>query len=81
MFVVFGFFHIFLLAGKPMRGVPVLFITVILFAGVLGELVARFYSEPMNRWLRKRWGDGPERLGSAMEAEKITAPSGNRAAV
>ena len=67
MFIVFGFFHVFLLAGKPMWAVPLLFLTVILFAGVLGELVARFYSEPMNRWLRKRWGDGPERLGSMIE--------------
>ena len=49
MFVVFGFFHFFLLTGKPMWAVPVLFVTVILVAGVLGELVARFYSEPMNR--------------------------------
>jgi peptidoglycan/LPS O-acetylase OafA/YrhL len=81
MFVVFGFFHLFLLAQKPLMAVPGLFLTVIIFAGVLGELVARFYSEPMNRWLRNRWGDGPERLGSAMEAEKITAPTEDRIAV
>jgi len=81
MFVVFGFFHLFLLAGKPMGAVPVLFITVILFAGVLGELVARFYSEPMNLWLRERWGDGPEKLGSVIVAERVTAPSQNRVAV
>jgi peptidoglycan/LPS O-acetylase OafA/YrhL len=67
MFVVFGFFHLFLLAGRPMGGIPVLFITVIVFAGVLGELVARFFSEPMNRWLRQRCGDGPEKLGSMIE--------------
>ncbi len=73
MFVVFGFFHCFLFAGRPMWAVPVLFITVILFAGVLGELVARFYSEPINRWLRKQWGDGPERLGSVMDAERDDA--------
>jgi peptidoglycan/LPS O-acetylase OafA/YrhL len=78
MFVVFGFFHFFVLAGKPMRAVPILFLTVIVFAGILGELVARFYSEPMNRWLRKRWGDGPERLGSVIEAERITAQNENR---
>jgi peptidoglycan/LPS O-acetylase OafA/YrhL len=73
MFVVFSFFHLFLLVGKPLREVPVLFLAVILSAGVLGELVARFYSEPMNRWLRKRWGDGPERLGSVVEAATNTA--------
>jgi peptidoglycan/LPS O-acetylase OafA/YrhL len=80
MFVVFGLFHFFLLAGKPMRAIPILFITVILFSGVLGELVARFYSEPLNRWLRERWGDGPERLGSAVEAERISAKNAIRLA-
>jgi len=49
---------------------PAVFIAVILIAALLGELVARFYSEPMNRWLRKRWGDGPEKLGSVEAASK-----------
>jgi peptidoglycan/LPS O-acetylase OafA/YrhL len=72
MFVVFGLFHIFLIAGKPMKGVPAFFVATIMLAGLLGELVARFYSEPMNRWLRNRWGEGPKRLGSVIEA---AAPS------
>jgi peptidoglycan/LPS O-acetylase OafA/YrhL len=72
MFVVFGLFHLFLIAGKPMKGVPAFFVATILLAGLLGELVARFYSEPMNHWLRNRWGEGPKRLGSVIEA---TAPS------
>jgi peptidoglycan/LPS O-acetylase OafA/YrhL len=81
MFVVFAFFHLFLIAGKPMRAVPALFTTVILFAVLLGELVARIYSEPMNRWLRNRGGDGPERLGSMVEGAKDTVQSENRIAV
>ena len=81
MFVVFAFFHLFLMAGKPMRGVPALFAMVILFAILLGELVARFYSEPMNRWLRNRWGDGPEKLGSMIEVAKDMLQSENRIAV
>jgi peptidoglycan/LPS O-acetylase OafA/YrhL len=81
MFVVFGFFHLFLAAGKPMMAVPVLFITVVLVAGILGELVARFYSEPMNRWLRKRWRDGPENLGSIIESARDTVQSENRVTV
>jgi peptidoglycan/LPS O-acetylase OafA/YrhL len=68
MFVVFGLFHLFLIAGKPMKGVPAFFVTTIMLAGLLGELVARFYSEPMNHWLRNRWGEGPKRLGSVIEA-------------
>jgi peptidoglycan/LPS O-acetylase OafA/YrhL len=66
MFVILGFFNLFIAANKPMKAIPGLFIAVILFAGVLGELVARGYSEPMNRWLRQRWGDGPKSLGSAI---------------
>jgi peptidoglycan/LPS O-acetylase OafA/YrhL len=64
VFVVLGFFSLFVAVGKPMRYVPALFIAVVLIAGFLGEFVARGYSEPMNRWLRQRWGDGPSRLGS-----------------
>jgi peptidoglycan/LPS O-acetylase OafA/YrhL len=64
IFIVLGLFSLFISAGKPIRYVPLLFIAVILLAALLGELVARGYSEPMNRWLRRRWGDSPERLGS-----------------
>jgi peptidoglycan/LPS O-acetylase OafA/YrhL len=71
MFVVFALLHIFLAAGKPMIGVPLFFLGVILLAALLGELVARFYSEPMNRRLRKRWGDGPEKLGSVVDAKDV----------
>jgi peptidoglycan/LPS O-acetylase OafA/YrhL len=52
MFVVFGLFGLFIDLGKPMRLVPILFAVTILIAGVLGAAVARFYSEPMNRYLR-----------------------------
>jgi peptidoglycan/LPS O-acetylase OafA/YrhL len=56
MFVVFSLFQFFLLAGKQMAAVPALFIAVVLFSGLLGEGVARFYSEPMNQLIRERWG-------------------------
>jgi peptidoglycan/LPS O-acetylase OafA/YrhL len=58
MFVVFGLFALFLRWGKPMRGVPVLFVAAVVLAGVLGELVALLYSEPMNRWIRARFVAG-----------------------
>jgi peptidoglycan/LPS O-acetylase OafA/YrhL len=61
MFVVFGLFQFFVLAGKPMAAVPALFIAVLLFSGLLGEGVARFYSEPMNQLIRERWGDAARR--------------------
>ena len=66
MFIVFACFQLFLAAGKPMEAVPALFIAVILISGLFGEVIARFYSEPMNRFLRNRWGDGPNTLGSVV---------------
>jgi len=63
MFIVFGLFQLFVLAGKPMSAVPALFLAVIFLAGLLGEVVARFYSEPMNQFMRQRYsqpeGDAP----------------------
>ena len=65
MFVVFSFFGLFLRAGKPLHAVSFLFLSVILMAGLLGELVARLYSEPMNRLLRDRWGQAASAQASA----------------
>ncbi len=67
MFVVVGGFALFATVGKPMAGVPVLFFVLIAAAVLLGEVVARFYSEPMNRWLRGRWGDGAARMGTVVQ--------------
>ena len=66
MFVVLALFGLFVKLGKPMPGVPVLFVATAILAAILGDAVAKFYSEPMNRWLRLRWKDGPERLGSVI---------------
>lgn len=54
MFVVFTLFDLFVYAGKPMRGVPVLFILAILVAAFIGAGVANVYSEPANRFLRSK---------------------------
>lgn len=70
LFITLGLFSVFVAAGKPIAWVPALFVVVILFSGVLGELVARGYSEPMNRRLRNRWGDGQKRLGSVVETSE-----------
>ena len=74
MFVVFGLFAVFVRLGKPTAGVPVLFLSVILTAGLLSEAVARLYSEPMNRWLRDRWRDRPGTLGSVIQ-DRHTLPN------
>ena len=55
MFVVFAFFDLFVLAGKPMIAVPLLFLAVIVVSALFGEAVARFYSEPLNHMIRSRW--------------------------
>jgi peptidoglycan/LPS O-acetylase OafA/YrhL len=57
--MVFALFGLVKSAGLSLGAVPVLFISVILISASLGELVARFYSEPMNRLIRQRLGDGP----------------------
>jgi peptidoglycan/LPS O-acetylase OafA/YrhL len=74
MFVVLALFGLFVKLGKPMPGVPLLFVVTVIVAAILGDAVAKFYSEPMNRWLRRRWKDGPERLGSVI-AEPLEVQS------
>lgn len=71
MFVVFALFRLFVLVGKPMSGVLPLFILVIVVAGLLGEVVARFYSEPLNHFIRHRWGNRPASVRSPIEADAI----------
>jgi peptidoglycan/LPS O-acetylase OafA/YrhL len=68
MFVVFALFRLFVAAGQPPGAVPILFVSVILAAGLLGEWVARAFSEPLNRRLRRRFSKEPGGLGSAIDA-------------
>ena len=69
MFIVLACFDFFAGMGKPVRLAPLLFVCVIGMAGLLGEVVARFFSEPLNRWLRNRFDDGPGTLGSVMQPD------------
>jgi peptidoglycan/LPS O-acetylase OafA/YrhL len=75
MFIVIAVFSVFLHFGKPLRGVPVVFGIVILFSGLFGYIVARLYSEPMNRLLRRRVGDGANRLGSVVDGSYAVEPT------
>jgi peptidoglycan/LPS O-acetylase OafA/YrhL len=77
MFVVLALFQLFVAIGKPTGAVSVLFLSVILLSGLLGSLVARFYSEPLNRLLRDHWRDGPNRLGSVIDLTETT-PKGEK---
>jgi peptidoglycan/LPS O-acetylase OafA/YrhL len=68
MFVVSTFFDLFVSIGKPMAAVPMLFAVVTLLSGALGAVAARFYSEPMNRLLRKHSSRGD--LGSVIDEHR-----------
>lgn len=71
MFVVFAFFELFLQAEKPLAGVPLLFIAVLLVSVLAGMLTARMFSEPMNRRLRKVFGQDSNRLASVIAAPSV----------
>jgi peptidoglycan/LPS O-acetylase OafA/YrhL len=64
MFVVFVLFGIFMNYGHPSGAVLPLFLLTTLVAAIAGDLVGRYFSEPVNRGLRRRWSEGPRQLGS-----------------
>ena len=68
MFVVMWLAALFVRSGKAMRGVPLLFVAVIVCATALGWVISKMYTEPMNLWIRRRAGDGPRELGVAVES-------------
>jgi peptidoglycan/LPS O-acetylase OafA/YrhL len=68
MFVVFAFFAIFVKYGNPIWSVPLLFLATVVVAAAAGDVVARFFSEPLNRMLRERWSDGRRQLGSVSDS-------------
>jgi peptidoglycan/LPS O-acetylase OafA/YrhL len=54
MFVVIAAFAVFVAWGKPLAAVWWMFGAVIMVASLLGWVVSVGFSEPMNRWLRRR---------------------------
>jgi peptidoglycan/LPS O-acetylase OafA/YrhL len=58
MFVVFAFFATFVHYGNPIWAVPLLFIATIIATAAVGDVVARFFSEPLNRAIRERVAQG-----------------------
>jgi peptidoglycan/LPS O-acetylase OafA/YrhL len=67
MFVVFAFFAVFGRCGSAIWAVPILFLATVIATAVVGDLVARYFSEPLNRRLREYWSEGPRQLGSVSE--------------
>ena len=74
MFIVFAFFAIFTHYGSPIWAVPLLFLATIIVATGVGDLVARFFSEPANRSLRQRWSDGPRQLANLSDRPPRSGP-------
>jgi peptidoglycan/LPS O-acetylase OafA/YrhL len=68
MFVVFALFGIFVKYGAPIWAVPLLFVATVVIAAAAGSLVARFFSEPVNRMLRQRWSNGRRQVGSVSDS-------------
>ena len=56
IFAVLALFAVFVHFGKPLIGVPVLFVSAIVVAGLLGWCVSVFYTEPLNQLIRRRSG-------------------------
>jgi peptidoglycan/LPS O-acetylase OafA/YrhL len=68
MFVVFASFAIFVHYGNPIWSVPLLFVSTVIATAVVGDLVGRYFSEPVNRTLRERWSEGPRQLGGVSDS-------------
>jgi peptidoglycan/LPS O-acetylase OafA/YrhL len=66
MFAVMALFAAFVRFGKPLRGVPILFLGTICVAGLLGWAVSAFYAEPLNRLIRRRSRTDKATLGAAV---------------
>ncbi len=54
MFVIWPLFSLYQHSGITAKAAPWLFLITTAIAGLLGWTVARFYSEPLNRWLRRK---------------------------
>ena len=65
MFVVFALFDFFVFGGKSAGSVAFVFVAAIFCSAVLGDVVARCYSEPLNWLLRRQWR-GTAALGSVL---------------
>ncbi len=70
-FLVLWGIQIFEAVGAQMIWTPVFYVVVLVSAGCLGTVVAKFYSEPLNRRLRTFW-----QQHSVAEPPKVEAAAG-----
>ena len=65
MFAVLALFAAFVHFGKPLKGVPYLFGSALVAAGLVGWVVAIAYAEPLNLLTRRRVGLDARSVGAA----------------
>lgn len=75
MFIVIGIFTLYISRGTPVKAAPAVFAITIVIAGALGEVLARFYSEPLNRLVRKRCDHNAQHLGSVRQPSSLSMPN------
>ena len=73
MFIVIGLFALYIRLGTPVKAAPLVFAATIVVAGALGDLLARLYSEPLNRIIRKRFDGDAQHLGSVQQPSSAVA--------
>ena len=66
MFVIWPLVGIFYHSHQPMNSAPLWFLAMTALSGVLGYVVARFYSEPLNRMVRTRFLPDASRAKAAL---------------
>jgi len=62
MFVIWPMVGIFYHSRQPLNSAPLWFLAMTALSGVLGYLVARFYSEPLNRIVRAKFLPASSRI-------------------
>lgn len=76
MFVVFPLFWLYLGMGKPKDLVALLFVAAVGLSGLLGMLVARSFSEPLNRYLRHQFRNAQTQPASIVDTPPMVASEG-----
>ena len=65
MFVVFGLYRIFETMGSPFRWSLIWYASIVPLSGILGAVVAKYFSEPLNRRLRPRFHTGSAMINTS----------------
>jgi peptidoglycan/LPS O-acetylase OafA/YrhL len=68
MFVVLWMTQAFAALGNPMKWASAWYAAIFILSAILGAITMRGYSEPMNRWLRRKWVERSMRSGTVETA-------------